>query len=161
MKKTLLNVVTACLFLVFLSAYGSNPTDDRIGCLAPNFTVKNEMCEKEIQQMKGKYVLLTFWNSADANSRIANMRYDRAVKQLEGMSYVAVNFDRSHGVFNEIVKNDGLNMSSQFYDQEGINSRLYSRYELGRGMKSLLLDKSGKIIVENPSIQQLKDLADK
>jgi hypothetical protein len=158
MKKTLLNVVTAFLFLVFLTAYGSNPTDDQIGCLAPNFVVKNEICEKEIQQMRGSYVLLTFWNSVDVSSRISNMQYDRAVRQLGGIDYVAVNFDRSQGVYNEIVKNDGLNVGSQFYAQDGMNSRLYSRYELGQGMKSLLLDKSGKIIVENPSVQQLKDL---
>lgn len=158
MKKTLFNVVSACLFLVFLTAYGSNPTDDRIGYLAPNFIVKNEICEKEIQQMKGKYVLLTFWNSVDVNSRIANMQYDRAVRQLDGIDYVAVNFDRSQGVYNEIVKNDRLNVSSQFYGQVGVNSRLYSSYELGRGMKTLLLDKTGKIILENPSVQQLKDL---
>lgn len=160
MKKTLLKVVTACLFLVFLTAYGSNPSDDRIGYLAPNFTVKNDICEKEIQQLKGKYVLLTFWSSVDVNSRIANLQYDRIVKKLKGIDYVAVNFDYSRGVYQEILINDGLCADSQFYDQDGIDSRLYSRYELGRGMKALLLDKSGKIVAENPSPQELEKMVE-
>lgn len=158
MKKTFLKVVTACLFLVFLTAYGSNPCDDRIGYLAPNFVVKNNECEKEIQQLKGKYVLLAFWTSVDVNSRITNLQYDRAVRQLDGIDFISVNFDRSQGVFQEIVKVDKLNVESQFYDLDGYDSKLYLRYELGRGMKTLLLDKSGKIIAENPNPQDLKNL---
>lgn len=153
MKKTLLMTLSACLFIVFLAAYGSNPSDDRVGYLAPNFTVQNGSKIVEIQQMKGKYVLLTFWTSADAESRIANLQYDRAVRGMEGIEHVAVNFDRSEGIYRGIVKNDGLDMASQFYG--GNKSRVYSRYELSRGMKSFLLDPSGKIVAENPLPDEL------
>ena len=158
MKKTVLKIVTVCLFLIFLSAYNSNPTDNRLGCYAPNFNVENENGEMELQQKKGRYVLLSFWKSNDANSRVANMMYDRTVRNLEGIDYVAVNFDTSYGVYREIVKNDGLDSTAQFYDMGGVKSLLYSRYELARGMKSFLLDKSGKIIAENPDAKELETL---
>lgn len=158
MKKTLLKIVTACLFFVFLTAYSSNPVDSRLGFVAPNFVVENESGVFELQQMKGKYVLLTFWNSVDAESRVANIMYDRAVRNLEGIDYVAVNFDSSCGVYQELLKNDGLQVASQFHDRNGSDSKLYSRYELGRGMKALLLDRTGKVVAENPNPQELNGL---
>lgn len=148
MKKTLLMTLSACLFMFLLAAYGSNPCDDRVGYLAPNFTLKNSTKEMELQQMKGGYVLLTFWTSSDAESRIANLQYDRAVRSINELEHVSVNFDRSEGVYRGIVRNDGLDKSSQFYG--GNEMSLYSRYGLNRGMKSLLLDPSGMIVAENP-----------
>lgn len=153
MKKTLLMTLSACLFLVLLAAYGSNPSDDRVGYLAPNFALKNGDKGIELQQMKGRYVLLTFWTSSDAESRIANLQYDRAVRNINGLEHVSVNFDRSEGIYRGIVKNDGLDMASQFYG--GNEMRLYSRYGLSRGMKSLLLDSSGVIVAENPLPNEL------
>lgn len=158
MKKTLLTIVTACLFVVFLAAYSSNPNGGNLGDMAPNFSLKNEFGDLELQKLKGKYVLLAFWSSVDAESRIANVQYDRIMRNIEDADYVAVNFDRSQGVYNEILKNDGLVEVSQFYDLDGEESILYSRYQLGRGMKALLLDKSGKIVAVNPSPQQLNEM---
>lgn len=159
MKKTLLRIVTACLFFIFLTAYSSNPFRGTVGNVAPNFKVENDLTTVELQKLKGKYVLLSFWNSVDAESRIANIQYDREVRALDGIDFVAVNFDSSFGVYQEILKNDELNAVSQFYEREGSESMLYARYELARGMKALLLDKTGKVVAENPSPEELKGLA--
>lgn len=155
MKKAFLKIVTVCLFFFLLSAYSSNPADNKPGYIAPNFSVTNSTGTKELQQMKGKYVLLTFWKSIDAESRIVNIQYDRAIRNSENIDYIAVNFDRSYGVYREILKQDGLNEEMQYYGIDGDYSRLFSRYELKHGMKSLLIDKSGVIIAENPSPQEL------
>lgn len=155
MKKAFLKIVTVCLFFFILTAYSSNPADDKLGNIAPNFCIENAAGTKELQQMKGKYVLLTFWKSIDAESRIVNMQYDRTIRDLKNIDYVAVNFDRSYGVFHEILKQDGLNEKMQYYGNDEDYSRLYSHYELKQGMKSLLIDKSGVIIAENPSPEDL------
>ena len=81
------------------------------------------------------------------------------MRALDGIDFVAVNFDSSFGVYQEILKNDELNAVSQFYEREGSESMLYARYELARGMKALLLDKTGKVVAENPSPEELKSLA--
>lgn len=155
MKKAFFKIVTVCLFFLLLTAYSSNPADNKLGHVASNFSVENITGTKELQKMKGKYVLLTFWKSIDAESRIANIQYDRAIRDLKNIDYVAVNFDRSYGVYCEILKQDGLNEEMQYYGNDGDYSRLFSRYELKQGMKSLLIDKSGVIIAENPSPQEL------
>ncbi len=157
MKKAFFKIVTVCLFFFILTAHRSNPTNDKLGYIAPNFSIENETGRIELQQMKGKYVLLTFWKSIDAESRIANMQYDRITRDLNEIDYVAVNFDRSYGVYSEILKQDGLNAKMQYYGNEGEYSKIFSRYELKRGMKSLLIDKSGIIIAENPSLQELRN----
>lgn len=158
MKKTLLTFALACLFLVFFAGSSSNPVDVRLGYVAPNFVIENGNNTMELQQKKGRYVLLAFWTSTDAESRIANVVYDRSVRNLEGVDYVAVNFDRSYGVYNEMVKIDGLDNTKQFYDCNGIESKVYFRYGLKNGMKTLLLDKSGRVIAENPTLNELKRL---
>lgn len=158
MKKTLLTIVMACLFVIFFTAYSSNPSQGKLGYVAPNFSIENESGRIELQQLKGRYVLLSFWSSADAESRIANIQYDRMLRNMDGVDYVAVNFDRSLELYKELLKNDGLAKNSQFYDQDGERSDLYSRYQLGRGMRTLLLDRKGRIVAENPSLMVLREI---
>ena len=71
MKKTLLAVAAIAMLLVFSSAYNEKAIDSRVGYLAPNFTVSNADTTVSLQDLKGNYVLLTFWSSADAQSRIS------------------------------------------------------------------------------------------
>ncbi len=158
MKKTLFTIVTACVLLVFLAANSSNPKGNGLGRIAPNFVTENEFRRFELQRNNENYVLLTFWNSVDAESRIANVTYDRALKNVKGIEYIAINFDKSYGVYREMLKLDGVNSVKQFYDCDGEEGKLYSRYGLKKGMKSLLLDKSGKVIAENPTVRELNDL---
>lgn len=158
MKKTLLTIVTMCLVVVFLSAYSENPSGMKLGNVAPNFKVSDSQESLELYKLKGNYVLLSFWNSVDAESRIANLQYDRAMREMEGVSFVAVNFDSSYGVYQEILKNDALDAESQFYGWGNGGESFFNRYELRRGMKALLLDKSGKILAENPSPSEIRML---
>lgn len=146
--------------IVFLTAYSPNPIDDNLGYMAPNFDIENDSKKMELQQLKGQYVLLSFWESTDAKSRIANLQYDRAVRDLSDVEYVAINFDASYGVYQEILKNDGLDVTTQFYDCNGRESKLYSRYSLSQGMKTVLLDKSGKVVAENPNPHELNRIMD-
>lgn len=154
MKKSLIKIVTLGLFFIFASAYTGNPDDNKVGYMAPNFTLSNAQDTMTLQREKGKYLLLTFWSSDDVPSRLSNIRYDRATRKM-GIRYVAVNYDRSRKIYQEIVKVDSLRESTQFYDQEGKGSNLYASYRLDQGLKSYLLDPTGKIIAENPSNQQL------
>ena len=158
MKKTLMLIAAACVVVISLTSYNLNPTGNRLGYIASNFTAENEMMRFELQQSKGNYVLLTFWSSVDAESRIANVQYDRAVKDLDGVEFVSINFDRSYGVYREMLKIDGVNTAKQFYDCKGEDGNLYLLYGLKRGMKSLLLDKTGKVVAENPNVNDLRNL---
>ena len=84
------------MLTLFSSAYYSAPADSRIGYRAPSLVLGNSNGLSPLQQHRGENILLTFWDSSDAQSRLENMRYDRLARQ-SGDTYVhvSVNLDRS------------------------------------------------------------------
>ena len=159
MKKTLLAVAAIAMLLVFSSAYNAKVIDSRVGYQAPNFTVSNADTTVSLQDLKGDYVLLTFWSSADAQSRISNMHYDRIAGASSNLQHIAVNYDRSALVFGEVSKIDNLQNGSQFFDAEGHESQLHKTYRISSmGYRTLLIDPNGEIISENPSDSELAQL---
>lgn len=157
MKKTLLAIVIIAAFFIFTSARYEAPADSRIGYSAPGFVVGDEGATVELQDFKGKYVLLSFWSSTDAESRIANLQYDRLARSHKNFEYVAVNYDPSVAVYNEIVKIDNLKADSQYHDNDGANSKTYKAYRLGDGFQSLLIAPDGKVIAVNPEPETIDD----
>lgn len=144
------------MVLIFSSSKFTKPADNRVGSPAPALSIANGDTAISLQKMKGKYVLLTFWSSADAESRISNLTYDKIAKTYKGsLEYVAVNYDHSPRVYGEIKKIDDLRQSSQFRDNKGSSSSIYTDYRLAQGFNSYLIDRNGTIIAINPTSQQL------
>jgi len=159
MKKVLSAIVTFAILLVFSSAYSTKTTDSRVGYIAPIFSISNSDTTLSLQQMKGKYVLLTFWTSTDAESRIFNRHYNRLASKYGKVQHLAVNYDRSAKVFNEVATIDSLLAGSQFHDSDGKASAIYESYRIGKkGYRTLLIDPNGEIISENPSESEIAKL---
>lgn len=156
MKKQLLAIVIFALVFIFTSARYETPADGRVGFSAPGFVVGDSETEVELQNLRGKYVLVSFWSSTDAASRIANMQYDRMARNHEKLEFVAVNYDPSEAVYKEIVRIDGLDTGAQFHDAEGNASRIYKAYRLDEGFCGMLVSPEGKIVAVNPSNETLE-----
>ena len=109
MNKTLLTIAVLGLLTLFTSAYYSAPADSRIGYKAPALVLGDSNNGlSPLQQHRGSNVLLTFWSSADAQSRLDNMRYDRLSRDAgERYTHVSVNMDRSISVFNNVIHCSG------------------------------------------------------
>lgn len=156
MRKTLALIVTISLLFVFTSAHNSDTVDATIGSFAPNFAVGEEGNIQRLSDYRGVYVLLNFWSSQDAVSRIRNNELNRfASKKDDEVKLISVNFDRSEKLFREVLKLDNLSEKNHFYDNNGDSSDLYKRYHLEFGYKSILLDKEGKVVAINPTQQEL------
>ncbi|MGM9804712.1 MAG: TlpA family protein disulfide reductase [Muribaculaceae bacterium] len=159
MKKALLAIVTFAILLIFPSAYSSKTIDSRIGYQAPNFTVSNSDTAVSLQMMRGKYVLLTFWSSDDANSRISNIHYNRVASNNSKVQHLAVNYDRSEKVFDQVTLIDNLLHGTQFHDNQGSESTLHKTYRINeKGYRTVLINPHGEIISENPSDSELASL---
>ncbi len=104
-------------------------------------------------------MLLTFWSSDDAPSRLANQHYDR-LSRADGVHYthVSVNMDRSKAVFNSIVAIDSLNRSAQYNSTADAQSNITKSWRLDDGYHSFLLDTDGKIIAIDPDEKTLAHL---
>lgn len=155
MKKFLLMAVGVIMLLVVSSAYYPAVSDSLVGADAPNLELVNNYAEFDLRESDGEYVLLSFWSSTDPQSRIANKSYDGSLgKTDKNVKYVAVNLDPSTGVFEEIVKIDKLNASSQ-YHVDGDWSAVLGDYNLRQGYVSYLINPSGVIVAQNPTIEDV------
>lgn len=157
MNKIFLTFAIVGLLTLFTSAYYSAPDDSRIGYKAPALVLGNDDNGlKPLQQHRGENVLVSFWTSADAQSRIDNLKYDRLSKH-DGSSFihVSVNLDRSHSVFNSIVVVDNLDRSSQFATAPDVQQRIISNWRLDEGYHSFLIDRQGKIAAVDPDEEML------
>ena len=156
MNKTLLAIATVGMLTLFTSAYYSAPADSRIGYKAPSLVLGNNNGLSPLQQHRGENILLTFWSSADAESRLANLHYDRLSRE-EGVGYthVSVNLDRSLSVFNTIVTLDDLNRSAQFNTAVDIQDDIIRSWRLENGYHSFLIDAQGRIMAVDPDERML------
>ncbi len=156
MNKTFLAIAVVGLLTLFTSAYYSAPADSRIGYKAPALVLDINNGLSPLQQHRGENILLTFWSSADAVSRLENMRYDRLSRQ-DGVAYthVSVNLDRSECVFNSIMELDELDRSAQFRTSVEEQEDIIKSWRLQDGYHSFLIDTQGKIVAIDPDKQDL------
>lgn len=160
MNKTLLTIAVLGLLTLLTSAYYSAPADSRIGFKSPSLELG---CDNNslspLMQHRGEIVLLTFWSSADAESRINNMHYDRLSRQDNvPFSHVSVNLDRNVSVFNSIVTIDNLDRTAHFSTSVEVQDDIMKAWRLDDGFHSFLLDGSGRIIAIDPDDNTLMSI---
>ena len=105
--------------------------------------------------LKGKYVLLSFWASYDAQSRMQNVSLSNALRSSHNVEMVSVSFDEYQSIFKETVRKDQIVTPTCFVETEGEDSGLFKKYRLNRGFTNYLLDGKGVIIAKNISAADL------
>jgi hypothetical protein len=160
MNKTLLTIAVLGLLTLFTSAYYTAPADSRIGYKAPALNLGNSNNDlSPLQQHLGENILLTFWSSDDAQSRLDNMHYDRLSRTgMAAYTRVSVNMDRSENVFNTIVMTDNLNRTAHYGTSVDAHEGIIKSWRLEDGYHSFLLDKHGVIVAIDPDEQMLAKL---
>ena len=159
MNKTLLTIAVIGLLMLLTSAYYTAPADGRIGYKAPALVLDSNNGLSPLLQHRGENILLTFWSSADADSRIDNMRYDRLSRDAgKHFVHVSVNMDRSMSVFNSTIALDNLDRSAQFYSSIDVQDDIIKHWRLDEGYHSFLLDASGVIVAVDPDEHMLAQL---
>lgn len=129
-----------------------------IGDSAPDFPIKTIHGEgsKELKELKGSYVLLSFWASYDAPSRMRNALLHHALKKTDrSIEMVSVSFDEYTSIFNETVRKDEIGTPHCFVETSGEASDIYKKYRLNKGFKNFLLNEKGVIIAKNITADQL------
>lgn len=123
-----------------------------IGDKAPTFSIYGG---KQLVDLQGKYVLLSFWASYDAVSRVQNAMLNHAVAQAANVEMVSVSFDEYQSVFDETIKKDRITTPNCFVELAGHSSDLFRTYRLNRGFKNFLLDADGVIIARDIQASEL------
>ena len=132
-----------------------------VGDIAPDFKIQSMSAGQplaELSDMKGKYVLLSFWASYDAHSRMQNASLSnvlRSASRNENVEMVSVSFDEYQSIFKETVRKDQIVTPTCFVETKGESSGSFKKYRLGRGFTNYLLDDNGVIIAKNISAAEL------
>ena len=149
-------VVLIISSLISFSFVGNTPTEGlTIGDKAPTFTICGEKQLIDLKDLRGKYVLLSFWASYDALSRMQNATLNHAIAQADNVEMVSVSFDEYKSIFNETIKKDQISTSNCFVELAGVSSDLYQTYRLKRGFKNFLLDENGVIVAKDITVSEL------
>ncbi len=136
-----------------------------VGDIAPDVEIRTMSGEQLVQALpstEGKYVLLSFWASYDAQSRMQNASLSNALRMAsrQNVEMVSVSFDEYRSVFEETVRKDQIVTPACFVETEGEDSELYRRFRLNRGFANYLLDENGVIIAKNISADELSSYLD-
>lgn len=115
----------------------------------------NEL-QQELDANKGHLVLINFWASYNAGSRIENIKFANLMKNNNGFVVISVSLDAYQSVFEETVKRDGLSFVQNIHATNGFDSKLANKYKLGNDFGNLLLDTKGKVIAKNLTADELK-----
>ncbi|MCD7899250.1 MAG: thioredoxin family protein [Bacteroides sp.] len=130
-----------------------------VGDVAPDFNIKTTQNEQtnSLNYMKGNYVLLSFWASYDAQSRMLNASLSNAVQKLSDhdVEMVSVSFDPYESVFTETIRKDQIATPNCFVETNGEKSGIFRKYNLNKGFTNYLLDGNGVIIAKNIAAAQL------
>ena len=150
-------VALLIISFTFFSFVGKDtPTEGlTIGDRAPEFKICGEKQWVNLKDFRGKYVLLSFWASYDANSRVNNATLSHATNQVGNVEMVSVSFDNYKSIFNETIRKDRISTANCFVELDGENSEIYKTYRLHKGFKNYLLNEQGVIIAKDINAKQL------
>ena len=131
-----------------------------VGDTAPDFaiqTVSNGQHGQSLSDLKGKRVLLSFWASYDAPSRMCNAALNNALRAAgpDNVEMVSVSFDEYESIFQETIRKDQIVTPACFVETAGESSELFEEYELDGGFTNYLLDENGIILAKNISANEL------
>ena len=125
----------------------------RVGEMAPDFSMADSR-PFALDSCKGGYVLLSFWASYDAPSRLHNAQLNNVLPDLpEEVRMVSVSFDDYRSIFRETVREDRLRFADCYWEKPA--SSVYELYELEKGFANYLLDADGVIVAKNVSASEL------
>jgi hypothetical protein len=109
--------------------------------------------------LTGKYTLLQFWATYDATSRANNALITNRLSRIahENVQMISVSFDEKVSVFEETVKIDKLDLSTQFNIPQGRKSEIFKNFRLSDGFGNMLIDPHGVILAVNISHDKLQE----
>lgn len=105
---------------------------------------------------ESKATLVHFWATYDAESRAQNMAYKLYASKHPSISYQAVSVDVDNEVYQMTLELDGVEKDlTQVIVSSDQRHHIIDLCGLQKGMNSYLVDRSGKILLINPSTEEL------
>lgn len=159
MKKIFLTIALVAATLVFTSGFNEEAAAGGRGETAADIELANSFGSVSLKDYRGQYVLLSFWSSEDAASRILCASYARECAKNGKAVHLGVNFDEQKALFDAIVDADGLDAKAQYNLTGTAAATVRHDYRLDGGtLGTLLIDPKGRIAAVNPPAEMIASL---
>jgi peroxiredoxin len=172
MRLLTLTVAFAILGLGFLSFMIELPEPEtglKNGDEAPGINAKLlDGRDFSLENMKGKMVLIDFWASYNASSRIENHEkitllekyQDLKFENGEGFYIVSISLDRFKSPLDRAINADRLSYQYHICDYNGRESSIVKAYNASE-LNKYLIDGEGRIVAMNNSLSPISEELDK
>ncbi len=151
-------------FVSFMNGSTEPATGVKIGDKAPK--IESHLLDGSLfnsESLKGKMVLVDFWASYDAPSRIDNPRKRTILAQYQnseflnsnGFVIISVSLDRFKTPLYRSIERDGLQDFFHLCDLNGLDSELAEAFKVSGDFPNFLIDGEGRIVEKSSDIEKI------
>lgn len=157
MRRAILTLFLSAAVVILISAYDRPATGDIF--TQGRFEIPRGDSIVPLSDAGGRNMLVTFWSSGDAVSRLSNIYYSAIARKDPRIVHVGVNFDESDEMFREILRRDHLGDEPMQYHVGGKDAAdMIRRYGLTRGFQTYMLSPDGNVVARNPTVEKIDTL---
>ncbi len=164
-KAVILTLIAGLAFLSFMNGAFTPTIGLEIGDKAPQITSRLiDGTRFTSDSLKGKMVLIDFWASYDAPSRIDNFRKKMLLQQYhdtefynsDGFVIVSVSLDRFRTPLLSTIERDELHDFFHLCDFSGRESELASTFGVSEKLTNFLIDGEGRIVERSVDLDKIE-----
>ena len=158
MNKSILGIVA--LVAAFFATTGFISKEGReVGTYMPSIEVQslNDSQKKlNLAKPEQSYLLLNFWNPADAESRLVGKKYQTMLGRNNSgnIRLVAVSTSTDRTLTREVAQLDGRDLTNEFTLSDNL-AKTVKNLNLTDGNSAFLIDANGEILAVNPTESDL------
>ncbi|GAO31124.1 TlpA family protein disulfide reductase [Geofilum rubicundum] len=163
-KAVTFTIFVGLAFVSFMNGSTEPAIGVNVGDRAPK--IESRLLDGSLfdsEALKGKMVLVDFWASYDAPSRIDNPRKKHILEQYrdseflnsDGFVVISVSLDRFKTPLYRTIERDGLQDFFHLCDLNGLESELAESFKVGDDFPNFLIDGEGRIVEKSSDIEKI------
>ena len=163
-KAVTFTIFVGLFFVSFMNGSTEPATGVKIGDKAPK--IESRLLDGSLfdaEALKGKMVLVDFWASYDAPSRIDNPRKKTILEQYQnseflngdGFVIISISLDRFKTPLYKTIERDGLQDFFHLCDLNGMDSDLAEAFKVGDDFSNFLIDGQGRIVERSSDLEKI------
>lgn len=150
MKRTCYGIaIFVAVLIMALSAHPGRVAHAAEGSQAPQFTLITPTDTVQLSALRGKQVLMVFWDSCDPASRIAAAEAASRLRSSDNnhqFQLLSICMDDNEELFQAICRTDRLDQGTQLRLGRQRATEMLAEYHPELGNRSFLIDPQGKIV---------------
>ena len=163
-RAVTLTIFGGIMFLSFMSGSSDPSVGVSVGDKAPEIeSYLLDGTRFDSRNLKGKMILVDFWASYDAPSRIDNPRKKMILEQYQDSKFlnsdsfviVSISLDRFKTPLNKVIERDGLQTFFHLCDFDGNASKLAQSFGISDEFYGFLIDGEGRIVEKSKDIEAI------